>query len=173
MQFDDRPDDGGSKYLWNVCKFLSDYTAQQVRRQTSSSWLHTPITWGCFPWLRFSDSPSGNAILVSHLSITHTVAVKLATLKLVSLLSPPTAAAEALKGRIQSRLLSIIFCICVALRSCLVSSENKSVSHFTAPKTEALKCRLFLPSNYRKHIRLQISDNTILRKYLWGCYTAV
>jgi hypothetical protein len=27
-----RPDDGGSKHLWNVGQFLRDYTAQQSRR---------------------------------------------------------------------------------------------------------------------------------------------
>jgi hypothetical protein len=31
-----RPDDGGSKDLWNVGKFLPDYTALQPRRQPSS-----------------------------------------------------------------------------------------------------------------------------------------
>jgi hypothetical protein len=31
-----RPDDGGSKHLWNVGKLLPDYTAQQPRRQPSS-----------------------------------------------------------------------------------------------------------------------------------------
>jgi hypothetical protein len=35
------PDDGGSKYLWNVGKLLPDYTALQPRRQPSS---YTP------PW---------------------------------------------------------------------------------------------------------------------------
>jgi hypothetical protein len=32
-----RPDDGGSKHLWNVCKIVPYYTAQQPRRQLSSS----------------------------------------------------------------------------------------------------------------------------------------
>jgi hypothetical protein len=32
----DRPDDGGSKDLWNVGKLLPDYTALQPRRQQSS-----------------------------------------------------------------------------------------------------------------------------------------
>jgi hypothetical protein len=31
------PDDGGSKYLWNVGKLLPDCTAQHPRRQSSSS----------------------------------------------------------------------------------------------------------------------------------------
>jgi hypothetical protein len=31
-----RPDNGDSKHLWNVSKFLPDYTAQQPRRQSSS-----------------------------------------------------------------------------------------------------------------------------------------
>jgi hypothetical protein len=31
----DRPDDGGSKHLWNVDKLLPDYTLQQPRRQPS------------------------------------------------------------------------------------------------------------------------------------------
>jgi hypothetical protein len=31
-----RPDDGGSKNLWNVGKFSPDYTSQQSRRQKSS-----------------------------------------------------------------------------------------------------------------------------------------
>jgi hypothetical protein len=31
-----RPDDGGSKELWNVGKLLPDYTTQQQRRQPSS-----------------------------------------------------------------------------------------------------------------------------------------
>jgi hypothetical protein len=31
-----RPDDGGSKYLWNVGKLLPDYTPLQPRRQPSS-----------------------------------------------------------------------------------------------------------------------------------------
>jgi hypothetical protein len=33
---DNRPDDGGSKYLWNVGKLLPDYTAQKTRKQPSS-----------------------------------------------------------------------------------------------------------------------------------------
>jgi hypothetical protein len=32
----DRPDDGGSKDLWNVGKLLPDYTVLQPRRQQSS-----------------------------------------------------------------------------------------------------------------------------------------
>jgi hypothetical protein len=32
----DRPDDGGSKYLWNADKRLPDYTAQQPRKQPST-----------------------------------------------------------------------------------------------------------------------------------------
>jgi hypothetical protein len=32
---DDRPDDGGSKHLWNVGQFLRDYTAQHPRNQYS------------------------------------------------------------------------------------------------------------------------------------------
>jgi hypothetical protein len=32
-----RPDDGGSKHLWNVGKLLPHYTAQQPRRQPSST----------------------------------------------------------------------------------------------------------------------------------------
>jgi hypothetical protein len=35
-QGDDRPDDGGSKDLWNFGKLLPDYTALQPRRQPSS-----------------------------------------------------------------------------------------------------------------------------------------
>jgi hypothetical protein len=31
-----RPDDGGSKHLWNVCQFLRDDTAQHFRRRSSS-----------------------------------------------------------------------------------------------------------------------------------------
>jgi hypothetical protein len=34
----DRPDDGGSKDLWNDGKLLPDYTALQPRRQPSSSY---------------------------------------------------------------------------------------------------------------------------------------
>jgi hypothetical protein len=37
----DRPDDGGSKHLWNVGKFLPDYMTQQPRRRPS---LYSP------PW---------------------------------------------------------------------------------------------------------------------------
>jgi hypothetical protein len=33
----DRPDDGGSKHLWNVGKLIPDYTAQQPTRQSSST----------------------------------------------------------------------------------------------------------------------------------------
>jgi hypothetical protein len=32
-----RLDDGGIRHLWNVCKFIPDYTAQQPRRHPSSS----------------------------------------------------------------------------------------------------------------------------------------
>jgi hypothetical protein len=35
-QRDDRPDDGGSKDLWNVGKLLPDYMVLQPRRQQSS-----------------------------------------------------------------------------------------------------------------------------------------
>jgi hypothetical protein len=31
-----RPDDGGSKHLWNVGKLLPDYTVLQPKRQQSS-----------------------------------------------------------------------------------------------------------------------------------------
>jgi hypothetical protein len=34
--FHHRPDDGGSKHLWNVFKILPDYTAQHPTRQSSS-----------------------------------------------------------------------------------------------------------------------------------------
>jgi hypothetical protein len=38
-----RPDDGGSRHLWNVGKFLTDYTtAQQLRRQPS---LYSMRNW--------------------------------------------------------------------------------------------------------------------------------
>jgi hypothetical protein len=59
-QGDHRPDDGGSKYLWDVGKRLPDYMALQPRRQQSSysqswepqillkfkiiSWIHLSIT---------------------------------------------------------------------------------------------------------------------------------
>jgi hypothetical protein len=33
-----RPDNGGSKYLWNVDKLLPDYMVLQPRRQPSSRW---------------------------------------------------------------------------------------------------------------------------------------
>jgi hypothetical protein len=36
VTFSHRPDDGGSKHLWNFCKFLLDYTVQHSRRQPSS-----------------------------------------------------------------------------------------------------------------------------------------
>jgi hypothetical protein len=41
----DRPDDGGSKHLWNAGKLLPDYTAQQPRRQQSSyhTSFHDPV----------------------------------------------------------------------------------------------------------------------------------
>jgi hypothetical protein len=32
-----RPDDGGSKYLWNVGKLLPDCTAERYRRRPSSN----------------------------------------------------------------------------------------------------------------------------------------
>jgi hypothetical protein len=35
FEIKNRPDDGGSKDLWNVGKLLPDYTAQQPRRQPS------------------------------------------------------------------------------------------------------------------------------------------
>jgi hypothetical protein len=38
-----RLDDGGSKHLWNVCKLLSDYTAQHPRRQPSLC-LNSPVS---------------------------------------------------------------------------------------------------------------------------------
>jgi hypothetical protein len=31
------PEDGSSKHLWNADQYLRDYTAQQTRRQSSSS----------------------------------------------------------------------------------------------------------------------------------------
>jgi hypothetical protein len=31
----DRPDDGGSKFVWNVGKLISDHTALHARRQPS------------------------------------------------------------------------------------------------------------------------------------------
>jgi hypothetical protein len=45
-----RPDDGGSKHLWNIGKLLPDYTAQQRRRHPSSypqrlTSSATPPTW--------------------------------------------------------------------------------------------------------------------------------
>jgi hypothetical protein len=41
-----RPDDEGSKHLWNVCNLLTTYTAQHPRRQSSSS-MNTYIYSGC------------------------------------------------------------------------------------------------------------------------------
>jgi hypothetical protein len=52
-QGDNRPDDGGSKHLWNVGKFLPDYTALQSRRQQSSSlhvWLSSVSCCFIFVW---------------------------------------------------------------------------------------------------------------------------
>jgi hypothetical protein len=40
LQYDvqgDRPDDEGGKYLWNIGKFLTDYTVQYHRRRPSSA----------------------------------------------------------------------------------------------------------------------------------------
>lgn len=34
--WDNRPDDGGSQYFWNVVRLLPDYTVQKSRRQQSS-----------------------------------------------------------------------------------------------------------------------------------------
>jgi hypothetical protein len=39
----DRPDDGGSKNLWNVGKVLPAYTAQQPRRQPSAFSVFKPM----------------------------------------------------------------------------------------------------------------------------------
>jgi hypothetical protein len=39
LTFFHRPDDGGSKHLWNVGKLLPDYTAQHPRRQLSSIFI--------------------------------------------------------------------------------------------------------------------------------------
>jgi hypothetical protein len=36
-EYEDRPDDGGSKDLWNFGKRLPDYTVLQPRRQQSSN----------------------------------------------------------------------------------------------------------------------------------------
>jgi hypothetical protein len=36
VEIGDRPDDGGSKHLWNFGQFLRAYTAQDPRRQLSS-----------------------------------------------------------------------------------------------------------------------------------------
>jgi hypothetical protein len=36
LSSEDGPDDGGSKYLWNICKLIPDYTVLQTRRQPSS-----------------------------------------------------------------------------------------------------------------------------------------
>jgi hypothetical protein len=36
-QGDNRPDDGGSKYIWHMGQFLPDYTAQHPKRQPSLS----------------------------------------------------------------------------------------------------------------------------------------
>jgi hypothetical protein len=42
----DCPDDGGSKYLWNIGKLLPDYTMLQPRRQPSSTLsLFTMFVW--------------------------------------------------------------------------------------------------------------------------------
>jgi hypothetical protein len=52
-QGDDRPDDAGSKHLWNVRKLLPDYMVQNPRRQPSS---YSP------PW-KPEISPSTNVFL--------------------------------------------------------------------------------------------------------------
>jgi hypothetical protein len=62
-----RPHDGGSKHLWNVCKLLPDYTARQPRRKlflnqsgsnknTGVDWRITIIVkqWGVREWVGFS-----------------------------------------------------------------------------------------------------------------------
>jgi hypothetical protein len=56
---DHRPDDGGSKHLWNVGKLLSDYTVLQPRRQPSSySPPWEPQILLCWvPWCELSGVP--------------------------------------------------------------------------------------------------------------------
>jgi hypothetical protein len=54
----DRPDDGGSKYLWKVCKLLQDYTVLQPRRQPSSyspPWEPQIVLRGILLLLRWDD----------------------------------------------------------------------------------------------------------------------
>jgi hypothetical protein len=51
----DRPDDGGSKYVWNVGKRLSDYTMLQPRRQPfsySPPWEPQSYFWRILPAFR-------------------------------------------------------------------------------------------------------------------------
>jgi hypothetical protein len=48
-----RPDDGGSKDLWNVGTLLPDYTVLQPRRQPSSNWpvvCHTSFVTFLVQW---------------------------------------------------------------------------------------------------------------------------
>jgi hypothetical protein len=47
---DDRLDDGGSKDLWNVGKFLPDYTVLQSRRQPSSVTSLFLLDFGSKAW---------------------------------------------------------------------------------------------------------------------------
>jgi hypothetical protein len=55
-----RPDDGGSKDLWNVGQFLRDYMAQRPRRRPSSQDLIFCISFGVLYVKRKSaeDKPS-------------------------------------------------------------------------------------------------------------------
>jgi hypothetical protein len=64
-----RPDDGSSKPLWNVDIFLSDYTAQHPRRQSSSDMIlllciycmhFVQVTHGVRKWSFFLQTRTSN-----------------------------------------------------------------------------------------------------------------
>jgi hypothetical protein len=66
----DRPDDGGSKHLWNVGKRHPDYTMQQLT-------IFVPAT------VRTSDLTTMLRCLPSHLQVTNTVTLSPHTMRLV------------------------------------------------------------------------------------------
>jgi hypothetical protein len=64
-----RPDDGGSKHLWNVSKYLPDYTAQQPTTQ-SPSWHGCTCSWISETWFENNNGWYRQCALIRVLSIT-------------------------------------------------------------------------------------------------------
>jgi hypothetical protein len=77
-QLTHRPDDGGSKDLWNVGKLLPDYTALQPKRQPFSLWRQyvSPKLWHLPTSLHGAKTQNNNIVILTAVKTSNLKTVK-------------------------------------------------------------------------------------------------